>query len=100
MWERNYADEAHPLDTFTMITCAPNDVMKPIHHRMPVVLHQRNSDQWVDRNADPEKLKALLVPFDGDMEAVPIRRVGNCEPSVLDTHFTVNSRSSGVTRVS
>ena len=50
-------------DAFTIITCEPNAVMRPIHNRMPVILDNRAADDWMNPiEADPLSLKRLLIP--------------------------------------
>ncbi len=52
----------HP--TFTIITTEPNEMMIPIHNRMPVILPERHIEQWLDRTyKDTDHLKQLLVPY-------------------------------------
>ena len=46
----------------SVITCAPNSLMAPIHNRMPVVLADDEYDDWLDPEADPVALHALLQP--------------------------------------
>src|SRR4051812_24319833 len=49
--------------TFTIITTRPNDIVSPVHDRMPVVLPDDLVDEWLDpKQEDLEKLKGLLVP--------------------------------------
>ena len=53
VWER----------TFTIITTGPNDVVRPIHDRMPVILPADVVDDWLNPNAnDTTALKGLLLP--------------------------------------
>lgn len=66
IWDRRDTPDG-PNDTFAIITTSANDVMKPVHDRMPVVLSRDNYDRWVDEgDAD------LLQPFTGAMECFPI----------------------------
>lgn len=52
----------HP--TFTIITTEPNELMTPIHNRMPVILPEQHIEQWLDRTyKDIDQLKKLLAPF-------------------------------------
>ncbi len=47
-----------------MITTDANDLLMPIHDRMPVILKPEDYDLWLDPLAkNPEELKALLKPF-------------------------------------
>lgn len=66
------------LMTFTIITTAPNALMKPIHDRMPVILDREEEQEWLSRK-DPLDLLPMLDPYsDSDMEAYEVdRAVGN-----------------------
>jgi len=62
--------------SYTIMTTEPNDFMKPIHNRMPVILDERGHDRWLDLDADPAD---VLQPCPDDwLEAYPVdKRVGN-----------------------
>jgi putative SOS response-associated peptidase YedK len=72
-------DGAAPLFTCAILTTAPNDVVKPVHDRMPLVLPPEHYDTWLDRSlTDPAGLKPLLRPYPTDlMEALPLAPVVN-----------------------
>ncbi len=57
-----------------IITTGPNEVMAPIHDRMPVILQPGQFDAWLDPdNHDTDALKAMLEPCRPDlMEAYPV----------------------------
>lgn len=61
------------IKTFTIITTAPNSVMKPIHDRMPVVLPEEHEEEWLKSN-DTEALMRLMQPYphEDNMEAYPV----------------------------
>jgi putative SOS response-associated peptidase YedK len=71
--------EGNELRTYTIITTIPNDLMQPIHNRMPVILHPDDEAMWLDpRMNDTKALRALLNPFpDAMMEAYPVSRAVN-----------------------
>ena len=48
--------------TASVITCAPNSLMKPIHNRMPVILEEADYDDWLDVSTDLVALLAMLEP--------------------------------------
>ncbi|MGI9534346.1 MAG: SOS response-associated peptidase [Thermodesulfobacteriota bacterium] len=56
--------EAEPLYTFTIITTSENDLMRPIHDRMPVILPKTNREIWLNPDSNEAELKELLVPYD------------------------------------
>ena len=76
-WQDPETDEVRR--TFTIVTTTPNDLMRPIHDRMPVVLAEEAWDRWLDPALpDPGELQGLLVPApDDDLEAYPVSRAVN-----------------------
>jgi putative SOS response-associated peptidase YedK len=46
-----------------IITTTPNELLEPIHDRMPVILTVEAYDAWLSETADPRELKALLAPY-------------------------------------
>lgn len=48
--------------TYTIVTTIPNEVVKPIHDRMPVILEQKNEDVWLDKLTTTDVLQTLLHP--------------------------------------
>jgi putative SOS response-associated peptidase YedK len=75
----------------TIITTDANDVVAPIHNRMPVILHPEDYDLWLDPDFDEkEPLSTLLKPYPAEaMEAYPVSRVvnspSNNEPSCIES---------------
>jgi len=64
IWEEWKTPEAALLETFAILTTTSNRLIEPIHDRMPVILHPREYDLWLDREVtDPEKLKRLYHPY-------------------------------------
>lgn len=48
-----------------IITTIPNDMMKPIHDRMPVILEPKDWELWLDTNIhESEALMPLLKPLE------------------------------------
>ncbi len=55
------------LETCTIITTEANDVLKPVHDRMPVILKPENYDEWLDaKEKNIDRLQKFLVPFPAD----------------------------------
>jgi putative SOS response-associated peptidase YedK len=65
--------------TCTILTTQPNDVTRPIHDRMPVILDPSDYERWLDPRATLAELRPLLAPFPpGLMTAYPVStRVNN-----------------------
>ena len=64
----------HEVATCTIITTEPNELMKPIHNRMPVILPEKAEDLWLDPKIDNiPTLRSLLRPYPEDeMEAYEV----------------------------
>lgn len=48
LWEHWTPAEGQPLETCTIITTEPNDLIAPIHSRMPVIPAPTAYDQWLN----------------------------------------------------
>jgi putative SOS response-associated peptidase YedK len=80
LWE-SWKDKAtgEELQTYTILTTDPNELLKPIHNRMPVIVPRKNYGRWM-APADPAQLPVdLLRPYAADeMKAWKVSRaVGN-----------------------
>ena len=62
------------LDTVTILTCAANGTVAPLHDRMPVVLEPEQHDDWLDvRRVNAERALAIIAPAADDLfQAVPL----------------------------
>jgi putative SOS response-associated peptidase YedK len=75
----------------TIITTDANDVVAPIHNRMPVILHPEDYELWLDPDfEEKEPLTTLLKPYPAEaMEAYPVSRSvnspSNNEPSCIES---------------
>jgi len=67
------------LQSFAIITTEANEVMTPIHDRMPVILHPGDFDRWLSRDETDRPPIDLLRPFPSEeMERFEVSRdVGN-----------------------
>ena len=79
--------DTDPIETFTVVTTEPNDVVADLHHRMAVILPPDREDEWL--TADPTDARELLRPHPADeMHSYPVAdAVGNPandDPSLLD----------------
>jgi putative SOS response-associated peptidase YedK len=69
LYEEWRPHEGHAETTFTILTCEPNQVTRPIHNRMPVILPDTKAQEnWMNpREHDTVSLKRLLVPAPDDL---------------------------------
>jgi putative SOS response-associated peptidase YedK len=79
LWEDWHDPDGTEILSATIITGTPNDLMKPIHDRMPVILPQDSYPIWLDPAArQPEELNQLLQPYPADlMDAYPVSKLVN-----------------------
>ncbi len=64
LWS-HWFEEGKRLYSFTIITCEPNDFMKSIHNRMPVILDSlERQEEWLKSGS-----KDLLIPFTQPMHS-------------------------------
>ncbi len=63
---------------FVIITTKPNELMEPIHNRMPVILTEKEEDEWLNHETKEDRLLAMLTPFPSNkMEAYPVSSLVN-----------------------
>ena len=67
LWERWAPEGEEPVETVTIVTTDANDKLRPIHHRMPVILAPDDYATWLDTGAeDAGPARALLRPYPGE----------------------------------
>ena len=68
LWERwrgpKDAPLPEPIESFTIVTTEPNELLAPLHDRMPAILAADDFDLWLDRDFDQtDVLVKRLLPF-------------------------------------
>lgn len=86
LWTEGTVD-GESIRTVTVLTTEPNDLLSPIHHRMPVVLPDDEYQQYLTGGV--ETRRRLCRPYpDDDLTASPIStRVNdpsNDDPSIIE----------------
>ncbi|MDH4129097.1 MAG: SOS response-associated peptidase family protein [Spirochaetota bacterium] len=67
LWDTWKSPDGNAISTCTIITTDSNDIIKPIHNRMPVILAKESEALWLDNDIkDEQMLKSCLVPYDSD----------------------------------
>ena len=87
LWETWTEPGGPVLESCAVITTAPNSLMEPIHHRMPVMLAPDDFPRWLD--ATPNEAAALLVtPPSADLSAMAVSarvsQVRNDDPACIE----------------
>jgi putative SOS response-associated peptidase YedK len=88
LWARAKLDTGE-LHSFTIITGPANDLVRPIHDRMPVVLDRSAWASWLDPSLSPEDAHALLaIPPVGDWRAEEVspwvNKADHDDPSCIE----------------
>ena len=66
------------VPTCTLITTAPNALMRRIHDRMPVIVPREQYARWLAPALPPAEARAMLVPYAPElMRAYPVTRAVN-----------------------
>jgi putative SOS response-associated peptidase YedK len=80
LWERWEGAGDRPIDSCTILTAIPNDLLRPLHHRMAVILPASAYDLWLNPSCqEPDVLQPLLRLYPSeDMRVHPVStRVNN-----------------------
>jgi putative SOS response-associated peptidase YedK len=78
LWERWWAEDGKPVESCTIITTEPNELMASLHNRMPVILASESYSTWLGSAASGDTLQGLLRPFPADqMEAYRVSTMVN-----------------------
>jgi putative SOS response-associated peptidase YedK len=65
--------DGKPLLTCCLITTHANDLVRPVHDRMPVILPRASYDEWLDPETPEARLVCLLRPSPADeMQVVEV----------------------------
>lgn len=87
LWER-WSRGSEPVETFTIVVTDANDLVRPMHDRMPVVLSDEDIDHWLDPEESPEALQEMLRPAEegllvGERVNTRVNNVKNDDPDCL-----------------
>jgi putative SOS response-associated peptidase YedK len=71
--------KTHPAGTAAIITTTPNELMQPIHNRMPAILLPALEDVWLDpKMTDTAEALTMLMPYPAEsMQAFPVSKKVN-----------------------
>lgn len=74
LWERWNAPDGSEVLSSAIITTSPNELIAPIHNRMPVILPPENHQEWLTPGEkSPVELNPLLKAYPADeMQAYPV----------------------------
>jgi len=69
LWEHWKSPDDSVIETCTIITTTANELMAPLHDRMPVILPLDSISSWLDPNTRSDQLTKLLRPCASEMLA-------------------------------
>jgi putative SOS response-associated peptidase YedK len=92
LWEHwEDKDTGKTIESCTLLTTEPNELMQSVHNRMPVILEPKNYDIWLDPEVkNPELLQPFLHPYPAEeMTSFPVSKAVNKASN--DTAECINS---------
>jgi putative SOS response-associated peptidase YedK len=78
LYETWKSPEGEDVATCAIITTQANEIMKPIHDRMPVIVARNAEDIWLDAKIGSDVLLEMLKPYPSEeMETWPVSKMVN-----------------------
>lgn len=79
LWESWRSPEGEEIRSCTIITVDANEILRPIHDRMPVILTREAEAVWLDPAIqEPARLLPLLRPYPAEaMKVYPVSLLVN-----------------------
>jgi len=76
LYETWMSPEKGPVSTCTIVTTEANELIRPIHDRMPVIVPKDREAFWIDPDSrDPWELLSILKPYPSDEMRMSARDV-------------------------
>jgi len=94
LWEHWEGGEGAAIDSCTILTTTPNDMLHPLHHRMAVILAPENYDLWLDPAIqEVDRLQPLLRPYPAEAMtayavSTRVNNPANDSPTLLEPVHT------------
>lgn len=87
LWDR-WTGESESLESCTLLTTEANEVLRPLHDRMPVILDPLNFETWIDPDTSHRELESLLVPYPSESMtfhpvSTHVNHVGHDDPGCI-----------------
>jgi putative SOS response-associated peptidase YedK len=68
LWDVWRKPDGKRVESFTIITTEPNELVRPVHNRMPVILRPEDEEQWLDASRTSfAKAKSVLKPYPDEL---------------------------------
>lgn len=74
LWDRWEGEGGQVVNSCTILTTEANGVLRPVHDRMPVILHPEDYETWLEAGErERTLLRELLRPYPGEeMTSYPV----------------------------
>lgn len=74
LWEEWQSQQQEVIVSCCIITTEANELIKPLHHRMPVILSSDTYSQWLDPTINvTDQLQGFLTPYNSaQMKTYPV----------------------------
>ena len=74
LWD-TWRRDGEKLESFTILTTSPNDLVGQVHDRMPVIVAPEDYARWLDPKCNATDVQDLLRAYPAEaMEAIPVGR--------------------------
>lgn len=93
LWDRWRDSEGETVESFAILTTAPNDCLRSLHDRMPVIVDPGDYGLWLDPAVqDGAPLRRLFQPFPGDelvayAVGTQVNNPAHDDPSCMDAQI-------------
>lgn len=78
LYEKWISPEKEEIFSCTILTTEANEMIRPLHDRMPVILDQEGEKHWLNSRESPTFLQSLFVPYPAqEMEHYRVSQVVN-----------------------
>jgi putative SOS response-associated peptidase YedK len=79
IWDRWTSAKGQMVESCAILTSTPNEVLKDVHDRMPVILHPNHYHAWLTApQLKSHHFAHLLVPYDAEqMRRYPVSSLVN-----------------------
>ncbi|MDA8095228.1 MAG: SOS response-associated peptidase [Betaproteobacteria bacterium] len=100
LWEHWEGPDKAVIESFTIVVTQANDLLSPVHDRMPVIVPPAGHAMWLDAKADVQSVRSLLAPFPSEaMRRYPVSpRVNNPKadaPGLIGEILVQGTRTAG-----
>jgi len=87
IWDRWTSTEGQIIESCAILTTTPNELLKDVHDRMPVILHPNHYHAWLTAPAlKSHHFAHLLVPYDAEqMRRYPVSSLVNSPENDVPT---------------